>query len=105
MAAIIRLCLAHHEAAAPFEIYGGLRLPAYPRARWTLSSSAVDRSVLAEAGVGDPQAYLQAQREVLTQALQTATTPTERVAFEARLKHLEQQGFGVVPLFVGLWSP
>jgi hypothetical protein len=69
------------------------------------SSSAVDRSVLAEAGVGDPQAYLQARREVLTQALQTATTPTERVAFEVRLKHLERQGFGVVPLFVGLWSP
>jgi len=69
------------------------------------SSSAVEWSVLAEAGVGDPQAYLQARREVLTQALQTATTPTERVAFEARLKHLEQQGFGVVPLFAGLWSP
>jgi hypothetical protein len=55
--------------------------------------------------VGDPQAYLQARREALTQALQTATTPREQVAFEARLKHLEQRGFGVVPLFVGLWSP
>ena len=55
--------------------------------------------------MGDPQAYLQARREALTQALQTATTPTERVAFEARLKHLEQRGFGVVPLFVALWSP
>ena len=63
---------------------------------------AVDRSVLAEAGVGDPQAHLQARREALTQALQAATTLTERVAFEARLKHLEQRGFGVVPLFVGL---
>jgi hypothetical protein len=104
MAAIIRLCLAHHGAAAPFEIYGGLASLLIPE-RVGRSSSAVDRSVLGEAGVGDPQAYLQAQREVLTQALQTATTPTERVAFEARLKHLEQQGFGVVPLFVGFWSP
>lgn len=72
---------------------------------WRFERSAgitADPPILAEAGIGDPESYLEARRDALTQALQNATTDTEKIALETRLKHLSRRGFGLVPLFVGL---
>lgn len=67
-------------------------------------SNGVERNVAAmrRAGIADPQAYVADRETALQKRLEQTTDPHMRLQLQERLRHLNDEGFGPVPLFVGL---
>lgn len=67
-------------------------------------SNGVERNVAAmgRAGITDPDAYVADRGTKLQKLLEQATDPHMKLLLRERLRHLNDDGFGPVPLFVGL---
>lgn len=57
---------------------------------------------MGRAGIADPAAYMAARATDLQTLLTQTTDPHAKLQLEERLRHLAEDGFGPVPLFVGL---
>lgn len=57
---------------------------------------------MGRAGIADPQAYVADRATALQKLLEQATDLHQKLQLQERLRHLQSDGFGPVPLFVGL---
>lgn len=56
----------------------------------------------AKAGIVDPVAHVAARRTALQNRLTQATDPLERLQLQTRIRHIDERGFGTVPMNIGL---
>jgi hypothetical protein len=59
-------------------------------------------AAMGRAGIDDPAAYVANRQAGLEKQLAAATDPHQKLQLQERLRHLTIDGFGPVPLFVGL---